>query len=99
MNNKKAKTVLLIEKIRLIESELFALSAKYGIKSVEELDRKIRKGTLTEKIVGDDVFTMDYLAEEKEKLEQELAKLHIKKNEVWKSLQNLLGLPKLSFRI
>lgn len=98
-NEKKAKAIIFIERIRLIESELFSLSAKYGIKSVEELDRKIREGTLTEKIVGDDVFTMDYLAEEKEKLEQELAKLHIKKSEIWKSLQNLLGLPKLSFRI
>ncbi|MBI2430417.1 MAG: hypothetical protein HYV39_00130 [Candidatus Levybacteria bacterium] len=99
MNDKKAKAILLIEKIRLIESEIFQLSAKYGVKSVEELDKKIKKGTLTEKIVGDDVFTLDYLLEEKEKIEQELAKLHIKKSEVWKNLQHLLELPKLSFRI
>ncbi len=91
--------MLLIEKIRLVESELFSLSAKYGVKSVEELDKKIKGGMLTEKIVGDDIFALDYLIEEKEKLEQELTKLHIKKSEVWKNLQNLLGLPKLSFRI
>lgn len=99
MNSGKAKAVILIEKIRLVESEIFRLSAKYGIKSVEELDKKVENGTLTEKIVGDDVFTMDYLVGEKEKLEQELTKLHIKKSEVWKNLQHLLGLPKLSFRI
>lgn len=98
-NDKKAKAVIFIEKIRLIESELFAISAKYGVKSVEELDKKIKDGTLTEKIVGDDIFAMDYLVEERAKLEQELTKLHIKKSEVWENLQHLLGLPKLNFRI
>lgn len=98
-DDKKAAAIISIERIRLIESELFVLSAKYGIKSVEELDRKIKEGTLTEKIVGDDVFTMDYLVGEKERLEQKLTKLHVKKSEVWKNLQHLLGLPKLSFRI
>lgn len=99
MNNKKAKAVLLIEKIRLIESELFSISAKYGVKTVEELDNRIKTGKLSEKFVGDDLFTFDHLVVEKENLERELDKLHIKKSDVWKSLQHLLGLPKLSFRI
>lgn len=98
-NDKKAKAVILIEKIRLIDSEIFSLSVKYGIKTVNELDKKIKKGILSEKFVGEDLFTFDHLIAEKDILEQELTKLHIKKSQVWKSLQHLLGLPKLSFRI
>ena len=99
MIDKNAKAILLIEKIRLIETHIFQLSGKYGVKTVEELDDRIKTGALSEKIVGDDLFTFEYLVGEKEKLERELPKLHIKKSEVWKSLQHLLGLPKLSFQI
>ena len=98
-NYKKAKAVILIEKIRLTESELFRICAKYGVKTVDELDHQIKTGKLSEKFVGDDLFTFDHLLVEKESLERELAKLHIKKSEIWKNLQHLLGLPKLSFRI
>lgn len=98
-NDKKAKVVILIEKIRLIESELFLLSAKYGVKTVEELDHRIKTGELSEKFVGEDLFTFDHLMVEKDNLERELTKLNIKKSQVWKNLQHLLGLPKLSFRI
>lgn len=98
-NGKKAKAVILIEKIRLIESELFRLSTEYGVKTVEELDYRIKTGKLSEKLVGEDFFAFDHLLVEKENLERGLAKLHIKKSEIWKNLQHLLGLPKLSFRI
>lgn len=62
---KKAKAILLIEKIRLIESELFRLASKYGVKTVEELDRLIVKGKLSEEAIGEDLFTFDHLIEEK----------------------------------
>lgn len=95
-DTKEAKKILLIEKIRLIESELFRLGSKYGVKTVDELDQLIASGKLSEEIVGEDLYLFDYLIFEKEKAAKELAKLKIKKAAVWK---NLLGLPKLSFRI
>lgn len=96
---KEAKKIILIEKVRLIESELFRLGSKYGIRTVDELDQLITKGKLSEENVGEDLYLFDYLISEKEKIEKELDKLNIKKAEVWKNLQNLPGLPKLSFRI
>ena len=97
-DTKKAEAIISIEKLRLIESELFRLSSKYGVKTVDELDKLIEKGKLSEEVLGEDVFLFDHLTSEKEKLEKELRKLNIKKTEIWKSLQHFLGLPKLSSR-
>jgi len=95
----KARAIILIEKLRLIESEIFRLGTKYGVKTVEDLDRLISKGKLTEEGVGEDLFVFDYLISEKNNLEKKLKGLSIKTSDVWKNLQNLLGLPKLNFRI
>jgi len=92
----KSKAILIIEKLRLVESEIFRLTSKYGVKNIDELDNIIEKGKLTEKAVGNDIFLFDYLLTEKIHLEKELKKLEISKNAIWKSLQSLLGLPKLS---
>ena len=91
--------ILSIEKLRLIESELFRLASKYGVKTLDDLDRLVVKGKLSEEAIGDDLFVFDNLISEKEKVEKELYKLNIKKGNVWKSLQHLLELPKLSSRI
>lgn len=96
---KKAKTIIFIEKLRLIESELFQLTSKYGVKTIDELDNLVVKGKLSEKALGNDLFIFDDLLLEKEKTEKELERLNIKKGNVWKSLQSLLELPKLSSRI
>lgn len=96
---KKANKIVLIEKLRLIESEIFRLSAKYGIKTVAQLDSLVASGKLTEKLLGNDLFTLDHLLAEKEKVEKELEKLNIRRGEQWKSLQDLLELQKLSSKI
>ncbi len=98
-DTKKAKMILSIEKLRLIESELFRLVSRYGVKNLDELDKLVAKGKLSEEAIGDDLFIFDNLISEKEKVEKELYKLNIKKGNVWKSLQHLLELPKLSSRI
>lgn len=95
----KSKAIILIEKLRLIESEIFRLSSRYGIKTVDELDRLIEKGAISEKELGEDLFIFDNLLTQKEEVEKELNKLGIKKDSTWENLQNLLELPKLSFRI
>lgn len=100
MNNlKKAETIIFIERLRLIESELFRLASKYGIKSARELDGLIENGKLSEEKIGEDLFIFDHILSEKEKIEKELRKLNVKKVDIWKSLQNLLELPKLSSQI
>lgn len=98
-DTKKAKKILSIEKLRLIESELFRLTSKYGVKTIDELDKRVAGGKLSEEAVGEDIFIFDYLLSEKEKVEKELSQFNIKKNDVWKTLQRLLELPKLSSRI
>lgn len=94
----KSNAIITIEKLRLVESELFRLSSKYGVKTVDGLDKLIAKGKLTEKKVGEDFFLFDHLLEEKETLEKKLKELSINKNSLWESLQSLLGLRKLNFQ-
>ena len=98
-DTKKAEIILLTEQLRLIESELFILTSKYGVKTIEDMDKLISAGKLSEESVGEDLFTFDHLLAEKEKLEKKLSQLHIKKADIWKNLQHLLGLPKLNTRI
>lgn len=89
----------MIEKLRLIESELFRIASKYGVKTINDLDRLISRGKLSEKNVGEDLFLFDHLLSQKKALEKKLSELNVRKSSVWKSLQNLLELPKLSSRI
>ncbi len=96
---KKARIILMIEKLRLVESELFRITSKYGIKTVSDLDKLVSKGKLSEKVVGEDLFLFDHFFSQKKALEKKLSELKVKKSNVWKSLQNLLELPKLSSRM
>lgn len=98
-DTKKAQIIISIEQLRLIESELFQLTSKYGVNTIEELDKLIIQGKLSEDAVGDDLFMFDHLLSKKEKIEKSLSKLNIKKADIWKNLQYLLGLPKLSSQI
>ena len=94
----KSKAIILIEKLRLLETEIFRLASRYGVKSVDELDQLIEKGAISEEKLGEDLFVFDHLLEEKEKIEKELKALQINKANIWKNFQSLLELPKLSFR-
>lgn len=94
----KNKAIVLIEQLRLVESELFRLSSKYGVKTVEEFDVFITKGKFSEKEIGNNFFLFDHLIIEKEKIEKQLKSLNVNKENIWTNLQNLLGLPKLSLQ-
>lgn len=98
MSIKKAKAIVTLEEFRLTESEIFRISSKYGVKTADELDMLIADGKLTENKVGEDVFLLDHLISEKERLERSLKKLSIKRSQVWESLQDLLGLRKPNIR-
>lgn len=69
-NLKKAETIILIEKLRLVESELFRLASKYGVKTIQELDNLVVKGKLSEETIGDNLFIFDNLLSEKEKIQK-----------------------------
>ena len=98
-DTKKAEIILLTEQLRLIESELFRLTSKYGVKTIEDLDKLISTGKFSEETVGEDLFTFDHLLAKKDELEKQLAHFNIKKADIWKNFQTLLGLPKLNTRI
>lgn len=92
----KNKAIVLLEKLRLVESEMFRLASRYGVKTVDELDNMVVKGKLSEAAVGEDVFRFDALMVERDELRKELNRLSIKLELAWENLQNLLALPKLN---
>jgi len=97
-NKTKAKAIVVLENLRLVESEIFRIASKHGVGNVDELDSLIVKGKLTEEKVGEDLFRLDHLISEKERFEKELEKLSVKKSYAWKSLQDLLELPRRNFQ-
>ena len=66
MNNaQKAQTIIYTEQLRLIETELFQLVSKYGVNTVNELDKLIVQGKLSEAAIGEDLFLFDHLLTER----------------------------------
>jgi sulfur relay (sulfurtransferase) DsrF/TusC family protein len=51
-----------------VEAELFRYLKKYGIKSVFEMDEKLKNGSLRENDIIDDFFAIDHLESERERL-------------------------------
>jgi len=51
-----------------VEAELFRYLKKYGIKSVFEMDEKLKTGSLRENDIIDDFFAIDHLESERERL-------------------------------
>ena len=47
--------------LRNIEAEIFKIGAKHGIKTIFELDEKLKKGEITEEEMMDDFMELDYL--------------------------------------
>lgn len=59
--------VYLQRNLRLIESELFGLARRYGVRSVTELDEKIQQGAFHEDESFEDFFRFDHLESERRK--------------------------------
>ena len=58
-----------------IESDLFLLVKKYGVKDVFELDTKVKSGMISEQDGYEDYFAFDNLESEREKLKSFLENL------------------------
>jgi len=65
----------LSKRLSKIETDLFLLAKKYGVKDVFELDSKLKEGIVSEKEAYEDYFTFDHLEAEREKIKKYLEKL------------------------
>ncbi len=62
-------------KVKDIEAEICRVGVKYGVKSVFELDKFIKKGKVHEEESFEDFFELDALATERKKLKTLLKKV------------------------
>lgn len=91
----KASEMLLLSELRKIETEIFSISQKYGVRSVVQMDKYISSGKLSEENIGEDFFMLDYLVERKQEIEKILNKSQ-ERLDPWAVMTNFRGLPKLS---
>ncbi len=54
--------------LKIIESELFSLATKYGIKTIEEFNQAVEKGKFKESEAFEDYFQFDNLEAKKKKV-------------------------------
>ena len=54
------------KELRDTEAEIYRVAAKHGIKSILELDEKLKKGEVTEDEISDDFMELDYLESRKD---------------------------------
>ncbi len=67
--------LFLHHQMRLIESQLFSLAHKYGVRTVAELDHLVQKGALHEDDTFEDYFEFDYLEATRDTLRESLREL------------------------
>jgi len=72
---KESLRTYLEKRLSKVESDIFLLAKKYGVKDVFELDSKIKEGFFTEKETYEDYFVFDNLEAEREKIKNLLEKL------------------------
>lgn len=72
---KESLRTYLEKRLSKVESDIFLLAKKYGVKDVFELDSKIKEGFFTEKETYEDYFVFDNLDAEREKIKNLLEKL------------------------
>ncbi|MEI6127913.1 MAG: hypothetical protein WCQ99_15305 [Pseudomonadota bacterium] len=56
------------KELRDAEVEIYRIAAKHGIKSILELDEKLKKGEATEDEISDDFMELDYLETRKDNI-------------------------------
>jgi hypothetical protein len=58
-----------------VESEIFLIAKKYGVKNVFELDSRVKDGFVSEDNAYDDYFAFDSLEVDREKLKKLLKEI------------------------
>ena len=72
---KKSLKTYLNHKLSKIESEIFVLARKYGVKDVFELDARVKEGLISEKDAYDDYFAYDNLEADRDKIKKLLQEI------------------------
>ncbi|WP_457638618.1 hypothetical protein [Persephonella sp.] len=72
---KEALKTYLDRKLLEIESEIFKLHKKWGVNSIEELNKLAEEGKISEEEALDDYFLLDNLETEREKILKALRKI------------------------
>ena len=72
---KDSLKTFLEKELRNIEAEIYRIAARHGIKSILELDEKLRKGEVTEEEIRDDFMELDYLESRKDSILSALEKI------------------------
>jgi hypothetical protein len=62
-------------KLKVVESELFLLAKKYGISTVNELDKLVMEGRIHEQEAFEDYFKFDNLEAERDSLLKHMGNL------------------------
>ena len=65
---RKALHQYVLSELRRVKLEAKLIMSRYGVSSIEELDKKIRRGELEETEVFEDLTRLDYLLDREEKL-------------------------------
>ncbi len=56
------------KELRCVEAEIYEIGARHGIKSIFELDDKLKKGEVREEDILDDFQELDYLEARRDEL-------------------------------
>jgi len=67
--------IFLEKELRNIEVEIYKIGAKHGIKSIFELDDKLKMGEITEEEMMDDFMELDYLESRRDDLLKAMRKV------------------------
>ncbi len=72
---REALRSFLLKELRKVRAEAEAIMSRYGVRSIEELDEKVRKGELRETDVLEDLMRLDYLLDREERLRELLKEM------------------------
>jgi len=67
---KEGVRTYLKQKLSKIETEIFIIAKKYGVRDVFELDSRVKEGLISEKDAYDDYFAYDNLEADREKIKK-----------------------------
>jgi len=67
--------IYLSHRLAKVETEIFRIAKKYGVKDISTLDSRIREGIVSEKESLEDYFALDHLEAERERITKSLEKL------------------------
>ena len=67
--------LFLRHQLRLVESQLFSLTHKYGVHTITDLDKLVQNGAIHEEDAFEDFFEFDYLESTRDMLRESLQEL------------------------